>query len=808
MKDGTEKDQSIRVNVVGNFRQGKTSLTKRLLGKRMRDIKSTNGIEIGRYVCERTQSGKYTYRRLDDKDFDIVGRLVSVALSKENEGKQQDDDHDLVQLSLSESLHQVTALNVQQPKQKINSGKKKIDQQMEYLKPDKVTCSKQSSIDGKSYTLNRAANDSCEKIEKNKKVTGLSEKEISSFTKAIYKKSSRSHTHLQTAFDIWDFGGQYIFYATHTIFHSRRAIYLLVFDLSIGLKHIVVDEEFPSESGSRSVEYFLQFWMQSIHSFVGTTDGSQPKVILVGTHKDKIKGNTDQKQAYIKNYFDDIKKLFEGTVLLNHLHPHVFAIDNNDPKDMSIATLREAITKVAEEETSILEVPAKWIHLEKNMKERNHMRILSLKFIMAIDGENEYPLGDLEQVKLFLRYHHVKGTFVYFDEEPISEYVVLDPQYLVDAFKSIITSERFCSFDTDIRPLWKKLMTEARLEKCLVERQWGKVCNKEKLFLQYKDILLAFLTKHHVIAEATTFDETTNISSGLGWYIVPSLLREQSNEEELQEFLQGKQHTLVTFVMSFGNSQIVATIYHRYIAALIAKWSTVSANGKSFIFTDLCVVRLDANHAGIAKHKMSGIELAVVNLCPSLRVNSIQSDLFRRFSEAVIVCEFGKLRDKKDVTRPYKLEFRCNHASHRGNGSDNSDSITSLDNTKIVPCPDLQAHDLNAFDAKAEWFADFGNIDNVPKLRMNDKLISKISNCIGENWQILGHELDLNHVQIEHISEDHPNNTLMKIYHMLKKWSHKMSKKATLDILVQAMRNCPTLSVQWDGIKNIIDGII
>jgi hypothetical protein len=189
-------------------------------------------------------------------------------------------------------------------------------------------------------------------------------------------------------------------------------------------------------------------------------------------------------------------------------------------------------------------------------------------------------------------------------------------------------------------------------------------------------------------------------------------------------------------------------------------------------------------------------------------VQSTQADLFRRFSEAVIFHEFGKLRDSIEGFRPYTLEFRCNHESHCGNGSNNTESISSLDDSKIIPCPDLMAHDLNAIDAKAEWFGGFRDADTIPNLRLNDKLISKISHCIGENWQILGHELDLTHVQIEHICEDHPNNTLMKIYHMLKKWCHKMSKKATLDVLVQAMRNCPTLSVQWDGIRNIIDGII
>ncbi|XP_053376496.1 uncharacterized protein LOC128547540 [Mercenaria mercenaria] len=556
------------------------------------------------------------------------------------------------------------------------------------------------------------------------------------------------------------------------------------------------------------MEYFIQFWMQSIHSFVGSADSTQPKVILVGTHKDKIKGSAEQKQRYIKSYFDDVRQLFDGTTMLKHLHSEDFAVDNMDAKDASVTALRGTISRLANEETHVLEVPAKWIQLEKNMKERKHMKILSLDFLMAMDGENEFPLGDLEQVKLFLRYHHGKGTFVYFDEEPISNYVVLDPQYLVDAFKTILTSERFCSTDPEIRPVWKKLLKNARLETSLIDRQWGQAENKAKLFLQYKEILLAFLTKHHIISEATIFDETAKASCGLGWFVVPSLLRDHCEKADMQDFLQGKAQTYIRLLMSFETSQIVPTIYHRYIAAVIAKWPVVNTGKASLIFTDLCVVRLDANHAGILEMKINGIELTVVSLCPSLHVDGKQADIYRRFSEAVIIHEFGKLRDKSEVVQPFALQYRCNHESHGGNGSANTESIAELDDKKLIACPDLLAHDLPAKKAKSEWFQNCRSPIVVPKSVLDDKLLSKLSHCIGENWQLLGHELGLKQVQIEHIDEDHPKNTLMKIYYMLKEWCFQMAKSATLDVLVKAMQDCRSLSVDWDGLRNIIDEII
>jgi GTPase SAR1 family protein len=42
---------------------------------------------------------------------------------------------------------------------------------------------------------------------------------------------------------IWDFAGQYVFYATHQVFLSRRAVYLLVIDISKHMEDTVKDDD-------------------------------------------------------------------------------------------------------------------------------------------------------------------------------------------------------------------------------------------------------------------------------------------------------------------------------------------------------------------------------------------------------------------------------------------------------------------------------------------------------------------------------------------------------------------------------------
>lgn len=803
LKDGKEKDKSIRINIVGNYRQGKTSLMRRLLYQSLSGVESTNGIDIGKYECLKSSSGKLTYiKAAPDDNQKILKRLVRVALSESenasvsacneakvtdtNEEPEPDNKSQLENKKQSDTLIKSNAertgavsdlrLGSRYPS---NTSKKDVDNQLTNVFP---------------------------KSDNDEKIAMLTMEQKRKFEKEIRSKPSLEPTDkIQTSFDFWDFGGQFVFYATHTMFHSRRAIYLLVFDLSTPLNQAVIDEDFPSEQGSKTMAYYIQFWMNSIHSFVGTDDGNEPVVLLVGTHKDKIPGSDETKNKYIQQYFSDIRELFDNTCLLNHIYPQDFAVNNQITKDQAVDALRNTVMEIGDNLSSTVEIPAKWIQLEKLLNERKRLKIIQLDVIKSVDSAMEYPLGSEEQIKLFLQYHHSKGSFIFFDEPPISDYIILDPQFLIDAFKSIITSERFCTNDPVVRPLWKRLRTEARLEKSLIERQWGKT--EDAMFLKHRDILLGFLTKHHIISEATQYDEQTNNSAGLGWYIVPSFLRDMSTQSEVTDFLKGRDKSSLRFTMQFVNSAVVLLVYYRLTAALTGRWSVAQVRDKPLVFQNLCIVRLTIDYVGVSRLNYDCIELFLVKLPLSeIKSQSEQGDSFRRFAESVIKHEFRKLKaDDERKTMPFTVCFRCNHESHGMNGSINILSKTHLDEHKHIPCPDLEAHDIYTETAKAEWYTDIPLPNTQMNYVLNDKMLGKLSQCIGSNWQLLGLELGLSQVQVDHIIEDNPYSTSMKIFSMLKQWRLKMSSDATMEKLVIAMKLCPGVTIDWDEIRNLED---
>ena len=102
---------------------------------------------------------------------------------------------------------------------------------------------------------------------------------------------------------LWDFGGQSVYYATHPLFLTPKAIYLLVYDLTKNphekASAIVKQGTFKQKEDRycrKTNEDYLHFWLSSISSLArkdsesfatGKLPKRLPPVILVCTHADK-----------------------------------------------------------------------------------------------------------------------------------------------------------------------------------------------------------------------------------------------------------------------------------------------------------------------------------------------------------------------------------------------------------------------------------------------------------------------------------------------------------------------------------------
>ena len=62
--------------------------------------------------------------------------------------------------------------------------------------------------------------------------------------------------------DIWDFGGQWVFYTTHQTYLSKRCLFFLVFNLAKDLDDRVHEEGEEDEASAKTVIGMYSFMIQ------------------------------------------------------------------------------------------------------------------------------------------------------------------------------------------------------------------------------------------------------------------------------------------------------------------------------------------------------------------------------------------------------------------------------------------------------------------------------------------------------------------------------------------------------------------
>ena len=140
--------------------------------------------------------------------------------------------------------------------------------------------------------------------------------------------------------DLWDFAGQHLYYASHPVFLSPRAVYVLVHNLSKPLnspaqpcvrqrKH---DFALENPNNETNLENLLS-WLVSVHNMKPTGDGMlpylRPPVFIVGTHADKPFEDTETVTS-------KIQQAISGKEYEKHVIRPFFTVDNTCHGNLSL----------------------------------------------------------------------------------------------------------------------------------------------------------------------------------------------------------------------------------------------------------------------------------------------------------------------------------------------------------------------------------------------------------------------------------------------------------------------------------------
>ena len=176
------------------------------------------------------------------------------------------------------------------------------------------------------------------------------------------KKDAKEIKH-HTTLDLWDFAGQRLYYASYPVFLTKRAIYLLVYNLNKPLE-AEAQPSFKRENcevrlrnpNSETNLDNLMSWLASVSTMCSqqTKAGKEeereleylrPPVFIVGTHAD------EPYKSNIKDIESQIQKAISGKSFANHVIRPFFAISNKSGSDeKQLVDLKDKIMEVLKQE--------------------------------------------------------------------------------------------------------------------------------------------------------------------------------------------------------------------------------------------------------------------------------------------------------------------------------------------------------------------------------------------------------------------------------------------------------------------------
>ncbi|XP_071177906.1 uncharacterized protein [Mytilus edulis] len=717
---GEEIRKYVRIHVIGKNGVGKTCLVRRLLNQTIKDVESTDGIDINR-ICHIKESDLTWSIYNGESEMKKIGRRILQAVdikrkrkkvvsdkrrpSEDNRFKtensktqkksedriaaERDEHKALLSKSLTEVKEtleinddSVTKSTINTPAviyHKRDDNKLDVTDTMNYDTDKPMTS---TSANRNSYQITEAVIDKMD--------------EIISYVKK--EKDSMTNQGLIEC-GIWDFAGEKEYYATHQTFLTPHAIYLLVADIRDDLKPIEYDKQFNSDSSGD----YIDFWLDSIHCYSkdGKNNKSEtkgPPVIMADTCTDKApdkeNGNkvkrppvimvctcidkVPNKEAKKKEFKDKFLKIFGCQEKGNHTDGNIHFISNVESPEDDFTELRAHISKIAKHMDFFSEkLPTKWIQLENTLAV-----LLDLaekgKISYCEKYENTEKIAhklsiEKDKLLLFLNYQHKIGNIIFFDDK--RDYIILQPKWLVNCFKCLI-----CDDD-------KNLCTTEELYDL---RHKGMLSDDviDKLFSKVPE-LMNKNSKTHILDVMEKFDIIVKPKS-LNTYYIPCMITQILSLESIKEAFKVKnQHCTPWLVVEF---QFLPISYYYHILFMYIKEKTVCkektpiGDGPPAIYAGKVVVYLDET-------KQRKLVICFSRNAISLQIwnnNDMDVKEYRKIV-AEICNKIEDLETKLDNKLQYEIKSKCNNGDYFS--SSGRISYKSLNKTRVKGKYHCEEHD-------------------------------------------------------------------------------------------------------------------
>ena len=317
-------------------------------------------------------------------------------------------------------------------------------------------------------------------------------------------------------------------------------------------------------------------------------------------------------------------------------------------KEMDADTLDKIRTSILENGTSYPNfgdvIPQTWrdLHLKLDKLRSEGKKIIPYEEIHRINKALGSPLQE-EELEVFIAFLHAIGYCLHFSEGELSKYVILEPKWIIDAMKVVVTCDRFGVKFWEKRK-WETMRSTGQVKESYILKQWQS--RDKESFHEYREYLLLVLERLDIFCHAKLYDQKGEDVKAK-YFTVPCMVN-TSIPEALQ--LQLQQPT-IDMVYTFP-SVVPVAIFNRLVCACLVLWPVYQGH----LYSGLVVLKSGQYHCIALQMRDGKIFVSFIHLQSFQKVDIYLCRTVRQFLNRALA-DLVKTYKSSNVEQLYKISY-------------------------------------------------------------------------------------------------------------------------------------------------------
>ena len=200
---------------------------------------------------------------------------------------------------------------------------------------------------------------------------------------------------------------------------------------------------------------------------------------------------------------------------------------------------------------------------------------------MTLNQRNGDLKLSVEQIKYFLNAQHSLGKILYFDQQGLDHFIIVQPQSLVNILRSFITAECFWPEDKDLKGILETLRKTGEITKQNLLKLWS----QEKFHQHmpnddFKEFIIQVLVHLDILGEPRHYKPES--------YLVPCMVKHRPPKTDVKSA-----DRMICLSYRLLKSSIPAALVFRLIGAAMHVWPLQKRQERICLYHQAAIFRID-----------------------------------------------------------------------------------------------------------------------------------------------------------------------------------------------------------------------